>query len=294
MLRAEFVDSISRIGRDAWNRIAGIDYPFTRYEFLAALEYSGATTKDSGWQPFHLAIYEQKTLVALLPLYLKYHSYGEYVFDWSWADAYERAGLSYYPKLLCAIPYTPATGPRLLLQDVERRQEITAAAVEAMQQQAVELELSSIHILLSDEKQAKLLDDEQLMCRTGVQYHWFNDGFESFDQFLATFNSRKRKNLKKERARVGEQGVSLRVLQGAEITDADWDNFFLYYQMTYAKRSGHGGYLNREFFNQLHNTMTEQIVLVLAYHDNRPVAAALNFRSSDTLYGRYWGLRKRI
>lgn len=289
-----FLDSISDIAPSRWNKLAGNDYPFTRHEFLLAMEQSGSATSDNGWQAQHLLVTDNDKLLAAMPLYLKYHSYGEYVFDWSWASAYERNGKDYYPKLLSAIPYTPATGPRLLFAEDADATAITALIQQVLQQLCTQNNLSSAHILLSTRAQTSALSSPVLSPRASVQYHWFNDGFSNFDNFLASFNSRKRKSLRKERARVSAQGITLRQVPGSEISNDMWDDFYLFYQMTYSKRSGHGGYLNKAFFQQLSAHMPEQVMLVLAQHEGRNVAGALFFVGSNTLFGRYWGCREEF
>ncbi|MEH6548487.1 MAG: GNAT family N-acetyltransferase [Pseudomonadales bacterium] len=292
-MHVRFIQQISDCPAQEWNALSGTDYPFLRHEFLYALEASGGVGKKSGWLPYHALIYQDEQLVGLMPLYRKTHSYGEYVFDWSWADAYQRNGIAYYPKLLSAIPFTPATGPRLCVKNAERQ----AVAI-ALQQSIGELldngDFSSWHVLFPSETERPAYTALQALQRTGVQYHWFNQAYTSFDDFLATFSSRKRKNLRKERQRVTDQGVSLKVLTGEDLNADVWQQFYHFYQSTYAKRSGHGGYLNQDFFQRLGETMAEQIVLVMAYDNDKPVAAALNLRSSDTLYGRYWGCIRDI
>jgi predicted N-acyltransferase len=289
MLKIELIDSLSRVAPNDWNAIAGTDYPFTRHEFLYALEHSGAASMDSGWQAQHVLVKHDDTLIAVMPLYLKSHSYGEYVFDWSWADAYRRYGYRYYPKLLCAIPFTPATGPRLCIRAGEDYAEIAAAVIHTLQKKIQKSSYSSLHILFPNTIEHRALAAAGLSQRSGVQYHWHNDGFSDFDAFLATFNSRKRKSLRRERERVAAQGLTLRTLEGSAITAHDWDLFHRFYQTTYAKRSGHGGYLNAEFFQLIGAQIPEHIVMVLAELGGETVAGALYFRDSHTLYGRYWG-----
>lgn len=291
-LSAEFLTSLDQVPAANWNAIIGEDYPFLRHEFLYGLEQTGCTTAESGWQPCHLTLRDAEGLLAVLPLYLKSHSYGEYVFDWSWADAWQRSGLEYYPKLVSAIPFTPATGPRLCTREGTRPQDIWPEALQALQQFARRREISSWHLLFPEQEVSQQL--LQLGChrRTATQFHWFNEGYRSFDDFLATFTSRKRKSLKRERARVAEQGLELSTLTGREISARDWEQFYLFYQLTYAKRSGHRGYLTRGFFLETAPGMGEQVVMVVARHAGQAVAAALYFRSQDTLYGRYWGCER--
>lgn len=293
-MQVSFIDTLDQIDRDQWNAVTGIDYPFTRFEFLHALQVSGATNGNTGWQSHHLLVHDAtgQQLLAVMPLYLKFHSYGEYVFDWSWADAYQRAGLDYYPKLLAAIPYTPATGPRLCIKPGQDNTAITACVIDALKSEARRQRASSIHILFPDSNLSGELQALGLDRRRAVQYHWFNEGYRTFDEFLCRFSSRKRKNLNKERHKVNAQGLRLQVLCGTDIPRSLWQRFYYFYQLTYAKRSGHGGYLEQRFFELIADTMPEQLVLVLAYDDNRdtqPIAGALNFRDSHTLYGRYWG-----
>ena len=293
-LTAEFLTSLDQVTAADWNAIAGEDYPFLRHEFLYGLEKTGCTTAESGWQPCHLGLRDTQGLLGVLPLYLKSHSYGEYVFDWSWADAWQRSGLEYYPKLVSAIPFTPATGPRLCTREGTRPEDIWPAALRALQQFATRQDISSWHLLFPEQKVSQQLLDLGSHRRTATQFHWFNDDYRSFDDFLGTFTSRKRKSLKRERARVAEQGLQLRTLTGREITSRDWEQFYLFYQLTYAKRSGHRGYLTREFFLETAPSLGEQVVMVVAHHGAQAVAAALYFRSQDTLYGRYWGCQREF
>ncbi|MEP5765831.1 MAG: GNAT family N-acetyltransferase [Halieaceae bacterium] len=293
-LEARFLSSIGQISRQDWNQLAGTDYPFARHEFLLALEQSGSADAESGWQPCHATLYRENKLIALMPLYLKSHSYGEYVFDWSWADAWQRHGREYYPKLLTAIPFTPATGPRLCFAEGEDPVTCTRGLFAAVQQLTREQEISSWHVLFPSLEQAELLAQLGASTRLGSQFHWFNRDYTDFDDFLSDFNSRKRKSLKRERRLVSEQGISLQTLEGEAITRADWDRFYRFYQLTYAKRSGHGGYLNRAFFQELGENLSEHCVLVLAQQDGEAVAGSLCFRSGDTLYGRYWGCEREL
>ncbi len=288
----EFLTSANDISAREWNAVVGHDYPFLRHEFLWGLEDTGCTTAETGWQPCHAVVRDNKTVVALLPLYLKSHSYGEYVFDWSWADAWQRSGLAYYPKLVSAIPFTPATGPRLALVAGYHKEEVLALIAAGIRDLADRRQLSSWHLLFPEEAEARLLESEGLHLRTATQFHWFNEGYTSFDDFLATFSSRKRKTLRRERKRVAEQGFVIRTLTGGEITEQHWRQFHRFYQLTYAKRSGHGGYLSKAFFTQTAASMGDQAIMVLAYLHDEAVAGALFFRSRDTLYGRYWGCER--
>ena len=286
---AEFLGSLEQIPAGQWNAITGTDYPFLRHEFLYGLEQTGCACPDTGWQGCHLLLRDAAGLLAVMPLYLKSHSYGEYVFDWSWADAWQRSGLHYYPKLVSAIPFTPATGPRLCMREGADPASTWNAALDAIRGFANKRGISSWHLLFPEQDVARSLLAVGLHRRTATQFHWFNRGYSSFDDFLADFTSRKRKNLRRERARVAEQGLTLRTLCGEEIGAREWQQFHHFYRMTYAKRSGHGGYLTREFFTQTAPRLGEQVIMVLASLEGRAVAGALYFRSRDTLYGRYWG-----
>lgn len=288
-LQVRFIRSLSEVAAPEWDAVAGADYPFLRHAFLYGLERSGCTTAESGWQPMHLLLHRGEQLTGLLPLYLKGHSWGEYVFDWAWADAWQRLGLAYYPKLVSAIPFTPATGPRLCLLEGESSAAAWDTVLAAIQAFAEDRSLSSWHLLFPRAEISEALLERGLPRRMATQFHWFNRGFGNFDDFLQTFASRKRKNLRRERQRVIEQGLEMRTLRGAEIRPQHWARFHHFYQMTYAKRSGHGGYLTREFFTEVAPSLGEQVVMVIAARGGEDVAAALYFRSSDTLYGRYWG-----
>ncbi len=277
-----------------WNALAGTDYPFLRHEFLHLLERCGCCGQGSGWQPCHALLYRGDKLAALMPLYLKSHSYGEFVFDWNWAEAWHRHGVNYYPKLVTAVPFTPVTGPRLCLAEGESRERAYPAMAQAVRRFAAQNKLSSWHVLFPEAEDAAALRRAGTSLRVASQFHWFNRGYAAFDEFLATFNSRKRKSLRRERRRVGEQGARLEIKEGAEIGVADWERFHHYYRLTYAKRSGHGGYLNREFFLGLGDAIGEHCVMVVATQNGGAVAAALYFRSSDTLYGRYWGCEREL
>jgi predicted N-acyltransferase len=293
-LEVHFLTAVEQIPAAQWNAITGTDYPFLRHEFLSCLEQTGCTDGESGWQPCHATLYRGEKLIAVMPLYLKSHSWGEYVFDWGWADAWQRQGLKYYPKLVTAIPFTPATGPRLCLAEDEAREAIFPMMFQAVKQLAEQEGASSWHLLFPRADEASVLKENGSSIRMGSQFHWFNRDYSNFDDFLQRFNSRKRKSLRRERRRVEEQGIELQVLEAAEITPAHWEKFYFFYQLTYAKRSGHGGYLSREFFMRLADTMADACVMVMAQHEGKAVGGALYFRSSDTLYGRYWGCEQEL
>lgn len=285
-MRFEFIRSIHAISADQWNALLGCDYPFARHEFLAALEDSECIHGDSGWHSCHLLVYRGEVLVAALPGYLKDHSYGEYVFDWAWADAYQRYGQRYYPKWLGAIPFTPCRGPRLLGNPEPA---LIGAIGNALNDYCQRQGLSGWHCLFPEQDVSEHLRAAGSAQRLGCQFHWHNRDYHSFDDFVATFSSRKRKNLLKERRRVQQQGFSFSTLTGAAISPQHWQFFHQLYQRTYLKRSGHGGYLNLAFFQALGANLAQHCVLVLAHLNDQTVAAALYLRDQHTLYGRYWG-----
>ncbi len=286
MLELKIHTSIRDAGQDTWDRLCGTDYPFLRYEFLDALEQSGSVGPQTGWQPLHLVAEQDGAAVAVMPLYLKTHSYGEYVFDWSWADAYQRHGLDYYPKLVTAIPFTPATGPRIGCAGPVT--DLMPAIIDAVKQLAERFGASSWHGLFIEPPIQEAMQQADLTLRLGTQYHWFNENFTDFDHFLQKFASRKRKNVRRERQKVAEQQINLRRIEGTSISAEQLNTFYEFYQNTYLKR-GRTGYLTPEFFRLLHRQMPEQLLLVIAEKNDRPVAGALSLKSSSTLYGRYWG-----
>ncbi|MEM1404850.1 MAG: GNAT family N-acetyltransferase [Pseudomonadota bacterium] len=293
-LSVEVLRSVAAIEEGEWNALRRDDYPFLRHDFLLGLEASDCTTEAAGWEPAHLRLAEGDRTLAILPAFLKSHSYGEYVFDWAWADAWQRMGLSYYPKLLTAIPFTPATGPRLLHDESLDPATLWKTFREQMPKLAEGLDISSWHVLFPRENDAQMLEDAGMHTRHQVQFHWYNRDYQDFDDFLSTFSSRKRKALRKERRRVADEGVTLTMRDGAELEEQDWLAFYRFYQMTYAKRSGHGGYLTREFFTEVAPRLGSQVLLAMAEQDGKPIAGAMYFRDEETLYGRYWGCIKNV
>ncbi len=288
-LKFRFVSAISDIGKQAWLRCAGEDNPFARYEFLAALEASGCTSAEAGWEPHHaVAEDDNGEIVAVLPLYLKTHSYGEYVFDWSWANAYHSQGLDYYPKLLTAIPFTPSVGKRLLITEGVNADYVTQELIASIKVEAEKLGASSYHLLFPNTQERVALAATGLIERMGTQFQWHNRDYSRFDDFLATLASRKRKMLRKERKAVVDAGFTFRRTEGAEISQQQWDDFTLFYHRTYLVR-GQQGYLNQDFFKILGTTMPEQILLIEALQQGEVVAAALFFKNQTQLFGRYWG-----
>ena len=286
---AKAVPGLAELDGAQWDACAGDGNPFVSYAFLSALEDAGCVAAKTGWQPYHLAIEDAEgRLAACAPLYAKSHSQGEYVFDHGWADAYERAGGRYYPKLLAAVPFSPVTGPRLLVRpgpEAEaRREELISALVAAGRQ----LKVSSLHVNFPLEEEWRALGEHGFLLRKGEQFHWFNRGYGSFDDFLADLSSRKRKMIRKEREAARAEGVEIRILSGPEIREEHWDAFFRFYMDTGGRKWGRP-YLNRRFFSLLGERMAERIALVMCRRDGRWIAGALNLSGADTLYGRYWG-----
>ncbi|HHX82930.1 MAG TPA: N-acetyltransferase [Pseudomonadaceae bacterium] len=284
-----FLHSLAEIPAADWNALVGVDYPFLRHEFLSALESTGCVSTASGWTPCHLLLEDAEgRALACMPLYQRSNSWGEYVFDWAWADAYQRHGRAYYPKLVSAIPFTPCAGPRLGIAAGLDAQALISLLLRSVQEKAQESGISGWHLLFPDEAQKTLLQDPKLLLRSGCQYQWFNRGYADFESFLAALNSRKRKNLRKERQQVASQGVHFDVLEGTQVSSEQWLQFYHFYASTYFVR-GRRPYLNPEFFLQLAQIMPEQLLLVLASKGQECIAGALFFKGADTLYGRYWG-----
>lgn len=282
------ITAINQIDSLAWNNLAGDGYPFMRHEFLLALEESGCVSEQTGWQPRHLLVTENDELLAAMPLYLKTHSRGEYVFDNQWAYAYEQNGLSYYPKWLAAIPFTPCQGVRIAIKDQVDRLQVTGLLLDFIKTKSEQDSISSWHCLFPVGEQLESLRVLGMQIREGVQFQWFNKGYQTFEDFLGTLSASKRKMLKRERRKVIEQGIELIQLSGSEVSDYQWRVFYDFYQMTYLKH-GMPPYLNRAFFLACAETMAEKLLLVFALKDGVYVGAALSFVGSDTLYGRYWG-----
>jgi predicted N-acyltransferase len=279
----EVADSLGAVTPAEWDRLAGPN-PLVSHAFLHALHESGSAAPDAGWAPQYLLLREANALVAALPLYLKSHSYGEYVFDWAWADAWQRAGRRYYPKLLSAIPFTPVTGPRLLAA----RPEYRSVLAEAAKQFAQELEVSTLHCLFPTEDEAAELAADGFMLRKTVQFHWTNEGYADFDDFLSRMNHEKRKKVKQERRRVREAGVEYEWKVGRAITEADWRFFVRCYDNTY--REHHSSpYLNLDFFLRIGTAMPDNLLLVIGRQDGKPLCASLDVFTPEALWGRYWG-----
>ena len=287
-ITVKVIPGIGAIDAAAWDACAGEENPFLSHAFLKALEDSGSCRAATGWQPQHLALEAPDgSVMGTVPLYLKNHSYGEYVFDHAWANAYERAGGSYYPKLQAAVPFTPVTGPRLLLRP-NAPDGAAQALVAAMEQLALRHQVSSVHVTFPTETDWNTLGDAGWLQRVGQQYHWENRGYGSFDDFLGDLNSRKRKSIRKERREVAETGVKIHTLTGDDLRQEHWDVFYKFYMDTSDRKWG-SAYLNRKFFRLLGETMADRVVLILVEDGGEWVAGALNLLGADTLYGRNWG-----
>lgn len=277
------ISRIAELPADAWNALAG-DSPFLQHAFLHALEATGCVGPDIGWEPAHLALFRNGRLDAAMPLYVKHHSWGEFVFDWSWADAYRRQGLNYYPKLVCCVPFSPVPGPRLLAGNDADRTMLVETALELTR----ELGLSSFHILFPTAPDHAVLEALPLMHRSGFQFHWNNAGYADFDAFLAALTHDKRKKIRQERKKLARLGVTFRWVEGRDSRDADWDHFFRCYADTYARHHSEP-HLNRAFFATLRKTLPDNLVLIIADRHGEPVACSFCMKDGQRLYGRHWG-----
>ena len=284
-MRIEVHDSIADLDAHDWNQLAGDRYPFLRHEFLNAAEQSGSVSAETGWVPRHIGIYGPgETLIAAMPLYEKTHSWGEFVFDWNWAQAYQQAGIAYYPKLVSAAPFTPAQGKRLLTGEPELAAMLLQKAVKFAQ----EGEYSSLHVLFPVAEELPVLESAGLKLRKDCQFHWHNSDYRNFDEFLGEFSSAKRKKARRDRRHVAEEGITFRWLDGHQLDESVWSDVYALIANTFMQR-GSLPYYNLEFFLEISKQLPENILVVLAERKNEPVATAVFYRSPDTLYGRYWG-----
>lgn len=280
--------SISDIEEATWDACLETDHPFVKHAFLKALEDSQSVSAETGWMPYHLVLEHEEDIVGVAPMYVKGHSQGEYVFDHSWAHAYERAGGRYYPKLQLSVPFSPVTGPRFLVpagpEQIARKNLLAAGAKEV----AVKMGLSSVHLTFLLDNELSILKENDYHIRTGEQFHWVNNNYVQFGDFLDALSSRKRKAIRKERREANKEELEFEILTGSEISEKHWDAFFQFYIDTGNKKWG-TPYLTRSFFGQIGQTLGEQTILFLVKRDQRYIAGALNFKSDDCLYGRYWG-----
>ena len=288
-----FCSSLSLIDKNKWNSCIGSDHPFLQYEFLNALEKSGSATIKTGWQPYHYIEEENEEIIAVCPLYIKSHSFGEYIFDHSWADAYHRYGLNYYPKLQSAIPFTPVTGERIILNKKinnikEKENEIIANIIS----EAKKINVSSLHFNFI-KNSSKWKDNKEIMLRSGIQYHWKNNDYKNFDQFLESLSSRKRKIIKRERLCISDNNLRVELLNGDLIKEEHIKFFYDCYLDTTGRKWG-STYLSKDFFYDLLMNFKDKILLVMAFHDSKKIASAINFLSNSHLYGRLWGAKYEI
>jgi predicted N-acyltransferase len=295
-LHLEILDHLSDVPADDWNALLSPDSgPFLKYEFLSALEKTGCVGGNTGWQAAHLALKKANQLVGAMPLYLKQHSYGEFVFDWSWAQAYEQQGLNYYPKILGAIPFTPVQGSRILYLAGLNKTEIQNALIKGLKSLLIENDLSSAHVLFPTTGEVEQLKGHGFLLRDSVQFHWHNQGFQNFEQFLAALTMKRRKNIRREREQVAREAISFKHVPGKASTDEDWEFFFDCYQNTYLEHQS-SPYLSEAFFKLWAKQMPENLHLILAQRDGISIAASLIAvdRESSKAYGRYWGALERV
>jgi predicted N-acyltransferase len=277
------VDTLGAIPAPAWNALTG-DRPLLSHAFLHALHETGCAAPETGWTPRYITAWRGARLAGAMPLYVKTHSYGEYVFDWSWADAYRRHGRRYYPKLVCAIPFTPATGPRLIAHDASVRAELLAGALTLLMDE----KLSSLHVLFPHAEDAGVCAAAGMLLRDSVQFHWTNPGYRDFADFLSTMNHAKRKRINQERRKLASAGVRFRRLVGRDIDDRDWAYFYRCYTTTY-RRHHSTPYLSLAFFERIGASLPDHVVLVLGERGGKPICAAFDVFGASTLWGRYWG-----
>lgn len=285
-------DSLASIDAESWNAMVADTSPFVRYEWLRAMEVTGCVVPDEGWMPQIVSAWEDDVLLGALPMYLKGNSFGEFVYDWSWANLAARLGLSYYPKLIVASPFSPVTGTRILtnpMLDDGARDEVFELLVRASLRVADQESISGLHFLFMPPWQADKMRELGFMIRVAHQYHWKNEGYESFDDFLGKFRSKKRRNIRRERRKVAEAGVEIRTLSGREMRRADLDQLFAFYSNTCERYVWGRQYLNRDFFEEIHQKMPDSIRGFFAHHEGSVIAGTFNMQDEDRLYGRYWG-----
>ena len=292
-----FNKSISEIKKKDWDSlIPQSEYPFLKYDFLNLLESSNSVGQNSGWVPMHLTVEEKGNIIAAVPLYLKNHSQGEFVFDHAWANAFYQHGLDYYPKLVSSIPHTPASGPRILIKNGYKLKDLVPVIVEAIKSISEINNISSWHILFPDEVELDAYQESSLSVRKNAQFIWFNENYKDFDDYLDSFRARHRKNVKKEREKLSQQNLEINHFSGKELNQNLMDNFYNFYLSTNLKRSGHEGYLTENFFKQAINNLSENIVLMMATEksSDKIVGGSFFFKDKENLYGRYWGCLKEF
>ena len=292
----EIVDRLSDITSEEWNTLLASDAgPFLRHEFLGALEETGCVGGNTGWQVAHLVLRDDQKLIGAMPLYLKQHSYGEFVFDWSWAQAYEQQGMQYFPKALCAIPFTPVQGSRILSASNVDADLVQKQLIAGLKTLVLQNNLSSAHVIFPHDSEAKGLKDQGFMLRDSVQFHWHNQGFENFEQFLAALTLKRRKNIRREREQVSRELITFRHVPGISSTNADWEFFYRCYENTYLEH-GSSPYLNETFLKLWAHRLPENLHLIIAERNGNPIAASLLVvdPTSSKAYGRYWGAIEHV
>ncbi len=292
-MKIRFHGALDDIDAAAWNALLPDDNPFVDHAFLAGLERHGCVVPEQGWQPYHLGLYDGDRLAAAAPLYLKGNSHGEFVFDWSWASTYARYGLDYYPKLLCAVPYSPVTGPRLLVGQAGNAAQLRATLIRAIEDEARRLNLSSAHLNFAAADDAGPFRPTDWLPRFDWQFHWHNEGWPDFDAFLAALNHKKRKNIRSERARAARAGASCEIRHGDELDAREWEAVHDFYLSTFDDK-GNFPALTLDFFRHLGRAMPRRVLAVLCRRNGRLIAGALLLRSASTLYGRYWGAHEHV
>ena len=288
-----FCSSLDLINKYSWNNCIGDDHPFLQYEFLNALEKSGSATIKTGWQPYHYIEKDNEEIIAICPLYIKSHSFGEYIFDHSWADAYHRYGLNYYPKLQSAIPFTPVTGERIIInKKINNIKEKENEVIKNIITEAKKINVSSLHFNFI-KNSSQLINNKEIMLRSGIQYHWKNKNYKNFDKFLESLSSRKRKIIKRERLCISNNDLRVELLNGDLIKEEHIQFFYDCYLDTTGRKWG-STYLSKDFFFELLLNFKDKILLIMAFHDNKKIASAINFLSKSHLYGRLWGAKYEV
>ncbi|AYV54238.1 N-acetyltransferase [Leptospira kmetyi] len=287
-IRVEFLDSISSISKEEWNRISDPKSPFLEYDFLRSLENSRCIGSSTSWIQKYCVLWKEDRFSAVIPLFLKFDSYGEYIFDFQWAQFFAKSGLNYYPKGLVAVPFTPATGKRILHDERLTLKEVCSYLVPELLRFCEKEGLSGVHFLFLEKEESEILSEYGFATRLSHQYHWINGDYSTFDDYLGAMKSKKRMQIKREREIVRSYGLDIRVLEGNEISSADKKAIWNFYSDTHSRKWG-SAYLNRAFFDSIFETFSDRIVLVIAYRDGNPIAGTFNLRKGDFLFGRYWG-----
>lgn len=294
MADVEIAEGVATLPREEWNALVGDESPFLEWDWLASLEDAGTLTGSSGWLPHPLVVRENGRVLAACPLYVKGHSQGEFVFDWGWADAAEQAGIRYYPKLLVGVPFTPVTGARFLIAPGEDRAKWTRTLSIALREFCVAQDLSSVHVNFCLPEELPALEESGFLARVGIQYHWHNEGYESFEDYLSRFRSKRRNQIKREQRQLAEAGVTVRALAGDDIPDELFPPMYDFYLSTIESRHWGRQYLNYEVFEALRDRFRDRLVFIVAFQDDQPIAGTFNVEKGDALYGRYWGTQRYV